>query len=414
MKTILTTLTLFVCASAWAQGKPDGPRASRRTRRKSARKAADFAQSVMLDAAQARALAQAFAQSDQMQAAGAAAALAQEFAQSKQPGAEEFAQIAQVDAARKAGEFAREFAQSGQVEARKAREAARVDREDSSYRRGTRSIERREYEQAIEAFDGVVEAKSSRADGALYWKAYAQNKLGRRDQALATLSALQKEYPQSRWLNDAKGLEVEVKQASGRPVSPDAEADDDLKLLAINGLMTNNSARALPLLQKVMNDPKTSPRVKERALFVLAQSPDPKGREILLQIAKGGANPDMQLKAVEYLGVFGRGNGQLLSDIYSSSSDPSVKRAVIHGFMMANDTDRLLNIAKTEQQPELRREAIHTLGMIRRDTTGPALVALYGSQLDPAVEERRWSMRCSCSRMRKHSSTSRARRRIRI
>ncbi len=279
------------------------------------------------------------------------------------------------------------LAQAGSVEVardaeRKARDAARTDREDNSYRRGTRSIERREYEQAIESFDGVIEAKSSRADGALYWKAYAQNRLGRRDQALVTIGQLAKQYPQSRWLSDAKALEMEVKQASGRPVSPDAEADDDLKLLAINGLMASDSERALPLLQKVMNDPKASPRIKERALFVLAQSRDPKGREILVQIAKGGGNPDMQLKAVEYLGVFGRGNAQMLADIYSSSSDPSVKRAVIHGFMMANDSDRLLKIAKTEQQPELRSEAIHTLGMIRRDTTGPALVELYGSLSD--------------------------------
>ncbi len=57
------------------------------------------------------------------------------------------------------------------------------DSDESSYRSGTRAIDRREYEHAVEAFDRVIERKSSRADGALYWKAYAQNKLGRRDAA---------------------------------------------------------------------------------------------------------------------------------------------------------------------------------------------------------------------------------------
>src|SRR5689334_15916251 len=155
---------------------------------------------------------------------------------------------------------------------------ARADSDEGAYRSGTRAIDKREYESAVEAFDRVIDNKGSRADGAMYWKAYAQNKLGRRDQALATLAQLQQGFPQSRWLNDAKALEVEVRQASGQKVSPDAESDEDLKLLAINGLMSSDPERALPLLQKVLGDPKASPRVKERALFVVAQSRDARAR----------------------------------------------------------------------------------------------------------------------------------------
>ena len=48
-----------------------------------------------------------------------------------------------------------------------------------------------------------------------------------------------------------------------------------------------------------------SPRLKARALFVLAQSSSPKAREVLVNIAKGGSNPDLQMKAVQYLGIHG-------------------------------------------------------------------------------------------------------------
>lgn len=263
---------------------------------------------------------------------------------------------------------------------------AHWDREESVYRSGSRAIDKREYESAVEQFDRIVDRKSPRVDGALYWKAYAQNKLGRRDQALATLAQLQKEYPQSRWLNDAKALEVEVRQASGQRVSPDAESDEDLKLLAINALMSSDPDRALPLLQKVLGDAKASPRVKERALFVVAQNRDQRGRDILMSIAKGGANPDMQLKAVEYLGVFGRGNTQALVDIYTANSDIPVKRAVIRGLMMSGDSDRLLAIAKSEKAPELRKEAIRTLGTMKSERTGEALLSLYGSESDQSVK----------------------------
>ncbi len=213
--------------------------------------------------------------------------------------------LAQQDAERaqeRAVERSNRDAQRAEAQAKRAAAMARTDREDGLYRAGTRAIDQRQYEQAVSTFDRVIEAKSSRADGALYWKAYAQNRLGQREQALATLAQLQKEFPQSRWSGDAKALDVEVRQASGRPVSPDNENDEDLKLLAINGLMASDPSRALPPLQKVIADPKASPRVKERALFVVAQSSDPKARDLLLQIAKGGGNPDMQLKAVEYLG----------------------------------------------------------------------------------------------------------------
>ncbi len=61
---------------------------------------------------------------------------------------------------------------------------------------------------------------SPRPDAAMYWTAYALNKLGRRDEALTTIGNLRKQHPNSRWLNDAGALEVEVKQAAGARSRP--------------------------------------------------------------------------------------------------------------------------------------------------------------------------------------------------
>ena len=58
------------------------------------------------------------------------------------------------------------------------------------------------------------------------------------------------------------------------------------------------------MLQKVLQGT-GSPRLKARALFVLAQSNSPKAREVLVNIAKGNSNPDLQMKAVQYLGIHG-------------------------------------------------------------------------------------------------------------
>ncbi len=258
-------------------------------------------------------------------------------------------------------------------------------RDDQQYFRGVRALDKREFEEAIQRFSDVARQSKSRGDAALYWKAYAQNRLGRRDDALATLEELRKSFVSSRWLDDAKALEVEVRQAAGRPVSPEGENDEELKLIAINSLMSSDPERALPLLEKLVQG-SHSPKLKERALFVLAQSGSARGREIVTRIAKGQSNPDVQLKAVEYLGLFGGTESrQALSEIYSASTDIPVKRAILRSFAIAKERDRLVAAAKGEKDQELRREAIRGLGI--DDKATDALTSLYATEADIEVRK---------------------------
>ena len=169
---------------------------------------------------------------------------------------------------------------------------------------------------------------------------------------------MQKSYPNSRWIGDAKALEVEVRGN----VSPENTSDEDLKLLALNALINNDPDRAVPILDKLLKG-SSSPRVKERALFVLAQSRSQKARDLIAQVARGNYNPDLQLKAVEYLGVYGgKDNQQALTDIYKSSNDIYVKRKILNSFMICGCRDSVLAVAKSEQNPDLRMEAIRQLG----------------------------------------------------
>jgi HEAT repeat protein len=256
--------------------------------------------------------------------------------------------------------------------------------EERLYREGSRALDRREWDRAVEAFDAVIEKKESRADAAHYWKAYALSKLGRRNDALETISALQKAHPNSRWMNDARALEIELKRASGQPVAPEKESDEDLKLIAINSLMGTDPERAVPLLEGILTK-HNSPKLKERALFVLAQSRSPQAKDVVVRFAKGQGNPDLQMKAIEYLGVFdGRDNLKILSEIYASATDPALKKRILHSFMVAGDRERVLNAAKGESNPDLRRDAIHHLGAMGAQAE---LGQLYTSESDPKARE---------------------------
>lgn len=261
--------------------------------------------------------------------------------------------------------------------------------DSGSYESGKSALENHNYDKAVEIFDRVINGRnpSTRADGAYYWKAYALNKLGKRDEALAALAELSKQFPTSGWLNDAKALQAEVQQAKGQPVSPENQADEDLKLYAINALINSDADRAVPLLQSLLSNPKMSPKLKERALFVLAQSRSDKAHDIVGQYAKAGSNPDLQLAAVQYLGTYrSKESRQLLADVYASVSDVNVKRSVLRSFEMSRDIDHLAAIAKTEPNIDLRREAIRQLGNIRDDQTVGLLVSIYGAQSDKEIK----------------------------
>jgi hypothetical protein len=273
----------------------------------------------------------------------------------------------------------RQYAQSAKL--------SRTANDDYLYQNGQRALDSRHWDQALEAFNQVAAHAGSRADGALYWKAYTLDKLGRRDEAMAAIAELRKSYASSRWLDDANALEVEVKQAAGQKVSPESESDEDLKLMAINGLVQSDPDRAIPLLENMLKGAQ-SPKLKERALFVLAQSSAPKAQQLLEQVARGGGNPDLQVKAITYLVLArrkqGAGNAQLLPEIYASTSDANVKRAILSAYMSSHDTEHLLQVAQTEKTPELRLNAIRFVGS---SSGGDALVPIYASDQDRQVKQ---------------------------
>jgi len=191
---------------------------------------------------------------------------------------------------------------------------------------------------------------------------------------------LRQAYANSRWQDDARALEIEVREASGEKVNPNSEPDEDLKLMALTGLVNGDPEHAIPMIEKLLQG-NQSPKLKERALFVLSQSDNAKARQILLQAARNG-NPELQMKAIHYLGIMGsKENRQVLADLYASSNDAGVKRAVLHSFMVSGDRDHLLQAAKSEKNADLRMEAIHQLGISGGQSE---LWQLY--QAEPTVE----------------------------
>lgn len=260
----------------------------------------------------------------------------------------------------------------------------RAERESDLYSDGTDAIDDEEWDDAIRYFAKVAEMKGSRTDGALYWTAYALNKLNRRTEAIKTIDTLKKDYPKSRWLNDAKALEVEVRSGAGERVRPE-QYDDETKVIAIQTLMHTDSEKAYPLLEKIIKSSTSTKKMKDQALFVLSQSSSPKAQTLLAEIAKGNTHPGVQKDAIRYLGIAGgRRNGQLLAEIYNSNVSNEAKKEVLQAYMISGNKAGVLAAAKGETNSALREKAISLLGVMGARAE---LSAMYATETSRDLRE---------------------------
>jgi hypothetical protein len=138
------------------------------------------------------------------------------------------------------------------------------------YAEGTKAINEGRWADAIAIFTRVAAQREQHADGALYWKAYAENKLDQAIHAADTCTALRREYPSSRWLDECRALEIELRALSGRPVQIVPGESDELKLLALNAMMRQDEARAMAQIQEILNG-NSSEKLKQGALFILGE-----------------------------------------------------------------------------------------------------------------------------------------------
>ena len=257
--------------------------------------------------------------------------------------------------------------------------------ERGMYNNGLSALQNRQYDRAILQFDRVIALKGSNADGATYWKAFSQNRLVRTDDALATIAALRRDYPQSRYLGEAKVLEADVRRLAGQRVDPQTlDANDELKLIAINGIANTDPDRAIPLLEGVLNGANTLGN-KRRALFVLALSKDPRAHQILLRYAKGGGSPELQVEAIRNL--VSRRDGQTtdaeLREIYDGSQEAAIRRAVIEAYGNAGNKTALVAIIKSRTEvADNKRSALNRL----QNLAAPAeLLTIYQTEQDPEL-----------------------------
>ena len=155
----------------------------------------------------------------------------------------------------------------------------------------------------------------------------------------------------------AAGLTLSATSMAQSEAPDDAE---ELKLAALEALITAPPERALPLVNKVLAGD-SSIDVKERALFILSQIEAPEAQATLLRFAREEEG-ELQAEAIRMLGIGGDKEAlATLGEIYQAG-DHEVRDAILEAYLIAGDKQAVFEIAANADNEDDFEEAVDMLG----------------------------------------------------
>jgi HEAT repeat protein len=151
-----------------------------------------------------------------------------------------------------------------------------------------------------------------------------------------------------------------------------------LQKKAIEMMAIGQGRQAAPTLADIYRQ-SSNEEIKNTILhtYLIIGTPDP-----LVDAATHESNPQLVRTATHTLGAMGA--TQQLATLYHNSNSVETRADVIDSLVASGQkgTDTLANIVGTEQDPSLRKKAIRNLGVTGGPQIAPTLLAMYGKNPD--------------------------------
>jgi HEAT repeat protein len=300
--------------------------------------------------------------------------------------------------------------------------APAVAQEDarSAYRDAKDLLNDRDYPEAADAFAEVAERypESRYAADALYWRAFALMREGRRADLLAAKDALEVQF--DRYPDEARGgdsAELALRIQSKLAEMGDAEAaeeililandledeggldrDEETRMAALHALMQVDSDRALPILRKVLveNPQKYSEEFRNQALFMVSQhGEEDEALDILMHVVRNDRSGEIRGQAVFWLSQTGSDRAVAILDSLLSSpdEDDEVRGQAVFALSQLGGREAMDALRRVAEDPdvdiEVRADAIFWLGQMGgRHDAEEFLIDLYPTLDDEELKEK--------------------------
>ena len=106
-------------------------------------------------------------------------------------------------------------------------------------------------------------------------------------------------------------------------------------------------------------------------------------KQRVLTAAQTEQNADLRAEAVRQLGAMGANDE--LWQMYQKETAVPVKKQILQAMFVGGNSARMIELARSEKDPELRSAAVRNLGMMGGAKTGDTLVEIYNGEKDQAV-----------------------------
>ncbi|MEM7500568.1 MAG: HEAT repeat domain-containing protein [Pseudomonadota bacterium] len=137
--------------------------------------------------------------------------------------------------------------------------------------------------------------------------------------------------------------------------------EEELKLTALQALVSAPPEKAVPIAARVLRDERSSTILKERALFVLGQMDSDDARTLLLEAATDSTT-DTQHEAIRIIGINGDSDSLTQLQALYRNGDSDVRRAVLEAYLIADESGLVYEAALAADTPDDFADAVETLG----------------------------------------------------
>lgn len=134
------------------------------------------------------------------------------------------------------------------------------------------------------------------------------------------------------------------------------ETDPELRRTAIHGIAMEDGEEAAQLLESVY---KNAASVEEKRVVLEALVMMNEAEELALKIVHTETDSELRRVAIHMLGVMQATT--VIAELYASIDDVELRKDVLESMMVADDTEGLIKVMQSEKNAELRAVAMQML-----------------------------------------------------
>jgi len=154
----------------------------------------------------------------------------------------------------------------------------------------------------------------------------------------------------------------------------ETETNPELRITAIRGIAMEDDEGAVELLESAY-DKAASLEEKKAILESLSMMDD--AEDLAMKIVRSEPNIELRRDAIHMLGVMDATSA--MADLYASIGEKELRKSVLESMMIADDIEGLQKVLQTEDDEEMRAQAIQMLAVSDDDNAAEYLAGLYPS-----------------------------------